>query len=198
MCALVFTFSGSFPSRNTSHTTDLQLSNAITVQNSPEYTFLRRHGRSLAEVPDYEAIPDPPQEIVDNKTIKVCPPSFLNASEKIRYESLLNRLGMFLRRKIINFSLHLKFRLNNDLNAWINRHEQMNFVELRQGIKPFLIHNSPKHKPRVASPQELSNSTGILKLTTEDRKNIRLSKRNMREKARKPDKTARPIRIADL
>lgn len=56
MCALVFTFSGSFPSRNTSYSTDLQVSNAITVKDSPEYTFLRRHGRSLAEAQDYDAV----------------------------------------------------------------------------------------------------------------------------------------------
>lgn len=77
------------------------------------------------------------------------------------------------------------------MNDWINRHEQMNFVELRQGIKPFLIHNSPKIKAKMASSQELSNSTGVVKLTTEDRKNIRLSKR-------KSSRAVRPIKLDNL
>jgi hypothetical protein len=37
-------------------TTDLQLSNALAMKDSPEYLYLRRHGRSLAEVQDYDAV----------------------------------------------------------------------------------------------------------------------------------------------
>ncbi|KAI6191560.1 Cyclic AMP-dependent transcription factor ATF-6 beta [Aphelenchoides bicaudatus] len=150
MCALVFTFSGSLPARDLPYpTTDLQISNALSMEDSPEYLYLRRHGRSLAEVQDYDAMPDPPEQIASNKTIRICPPSFLNASEKIR--------------------------LNNDINNWIDRHAQMDFVELRQGMSPFLIHKSDR---RQNAPKQLSNSTGVLKLSAEDRRKIRLEKRD--------------------
>lgn len=70
-----------------------------------------------------------------------------------------------------------RFRLNNDINIWIDRHAQMNFVELRQGI-PFLIHNSPIKTGQ--SQKEISNSTGIVRLSSEDKRLLRLQKRNSR------------------
>lgn len=89
------------------------------------------------------------------------------------------------------------------LNDWIARHEQMNFVELRQGINPFLIHNSPKNNAdQVVSSAQVSNSTGIVKLSSEDRKNIRLSKRNSRDKSKEKlysnRKTGRQIKLDEL
>jgi hypothetical protein len=37
-----------------------------------------------------------------------------------------------------------RIRLNNDLTNWIDRHEKMNFVQLRHGKNPYLIYNSRK------------------------------------------------------
>jgi hypothetical protein len=70
-----------------------------------------------------------------------------------------------------------KIRLNNELNGWLDRHAQMNFVELRQNAKPFLIHNSPKM---------MSNATDVVKLSETERRNNRLAQRLARAK----DKTA--------
>jgi hypothetical protein len=90
------------------------------------------------------------------------------------------------------------FRLNNDINSWIDRHAQMDFVELRQGMSPFLIHNNPKADRRAQ--KQLSNSTGVVKLSAEDRRKIRLDKRKAKPEKEKPFKTilGRTIKVDEM
>jgi hypothetical protein len=96
------------------------LSTIAETSNSAPFV---RPGRSLAELNDYNNIVSHVRNISksDNSTINgKCPyaQTALNASESIR--------------------------LNNDLINWIDRHDKMNFVQLRNGNNPFLIYNSRK------------------------------------------------------
>lgn len=60
----------------------------------------------------------------------------------------------------------------------------MDFVELRKGMSPFLIHNSRKVERR---PQkQISNSTGVVRLSAEDRRKQRLDRRNSKIATEKP------------
>ncbi|CAD5229210.1 unnamed protein product [Bursaphelenchus okinawaensis] len=61
--------------------------------------------------------------------------------------SFYNNVTRFDNQTLCNFGLlntTEKIRLNKDINGWVKRHEQLNFVELRKGVEPVLIYNSPK------------------------------------------------------
>ncbi|KAI6173356.1 BZIP domain-containing protein [Aphelenchoides besseyi] len=154
MCALVFTFYGSVPENYLSDSTELQFSQQGVIEKSPELMFLKRHGRSLASVSDYEGVPND-YRTPTNSSHHACPTS-LNMTEKMR--------------------------LNDDISSWINRHEQMNLVEIRKGLSPFLIYNSPNavnfNRSAVQKVELLSNSTELVQITNEERRNRRIARRN--------------------
>ncbi|KAI6205521.1 BZIP domain-containing protein [Aphelenchoides besseyi] len=154
MCALVFTFYGSVPENYLSDSTELQFSQQGVIEKSPELMFLKRHGRSLASVSDYDGVTNDYQ-MPTNSSNPICPTS-LNMTEKMR--------------------------LNDDISSWINRHEQMNLVEIRKGLSPFLIYNSPNavnfNRSAVQKVELLSNSTELVQITNEERRNRRIARRN--------------------
>ncbi|CAD5234664.1 unnamed protein product [Bursaphelenchus xylophilus] len=68
-----------------------------------------------------------------------------------------------------------KLRLNRDLNGWIKRHEQLNLVELRKGVDPFLIYNSPKSlvfKNVTQIRNHTDNKEDILKKRIQSRRKV--------------------------
>uniref|UniRef100_A0A7E5A111 BZIP domain-containing protein n=1 Tax=Panagrellus redivivus TaxID=6233 RepID=A0A7E5A111_PANRE len=121
-----------------------------SIATLPNDTAIAKVGsRSLLAVEDYDAgpefdaIPPPTARQPVNSTYRSCANGFLNTTQRIK--------------------------VNNDLINWIDRHEKMNLVQLRNGKNPFLIYNSrktlfPTMKTEDGPPLK-ANSTEIMNVS---------------------------------